>query len=229
MIKAVLFDMGNTLVDSRSASETMVIILKGKGHIFSVEELKQAIIQVHDDLESKSSRKSYDGISAEDFYTRWNNKILEKLGITDQELGKYVFDKWFENLHIFLLPDVEGTLDELKQKNIKIGIITNGFRDEIDDVFTGLPIGPDYFDIVVGCNTTGIAKPHPEPFLHALAQLKIEPHEAIFVGDSYKKDYLGAEGVGMKPVLYLPRGELPAQAEPDVFFIRDLKEILDLI
>ena len=227
-IKAVLFDMGNTLVDSRSVSETMTIILRDKGHSINPDDLKKALILGHDKLEYHEQKGEYHNCSAEDFYTMWNHLILTELGIDDPEklLARHIYNAWFEKLHIFLLPGAEELLRELKRRKIKIGIITNGFRDEVEEVFTGLPIKPDYFDIVVGCNTTGLAKPDPRPFQYALDKLGLLPEETIFVGDSYKKDYLGAKGVGMFPLLYLPDGEPPAS---DVKYIRALPEILKFL
>ncbi len=50
-------------------------------------------------------------------------------------------------------------------------------------VFDGAGIGK-YFDVVVGSDSTERHKPHPEPLLHALAQLDARHDEAAYVGDS---------------------------------------------
>lgn len=227
--KAVLFDMGNTLVDSRTTEETFAKILAEKGYHVSIDDVRKVIRRYIDENAIKGDLEHYHGNSAEDFYIAYNDAIIKHLAIPNPEpgLGKYVYDRWFEVLHLFLLPNAESTINTLKEKGIKVGIVTNGFRDEVEIVFDGLAIQPDDFDIVVGCNTTGFAKPNPLPFEHAAKLLAIPIDEIIFVGDSYTNDYLGSKNVGMFPLLYLPGDGQPPNSE--VRYIRNLAEILDYI
>ncbi len=228
MIKAVLFDMGNTLVDSRTTEGTFSRILREKGHDVPHDIIKNALDNVQNEPAPDVEVGDRVGISSEDFYIQYNNDVIEYLDLKNPEpdLGKFIYDRWFEVLHIYLLPNVERTVNELKARGIKTGIITNGFRDEVNRVFTGLPIQPDDFDLVIGCNTTGFAKPNPRPFKLALEMLGLQPEEVMFVGDSYRNDYQGSGKVGMRPVLYLPKGK---PSEKGVVFVRDLKDLLDML
>ena len=243
VIKAVLFDMGNTLVDSRTTEGTFSRILRERGHDVPPDIIKKALANVLNEPAPDVEVGDRAGISSEDFYIKYNNDVIDQLDLDNAEpdldgqvpesepelepdLARHIYERWFEVLHIFLLPNVERTLVKLKARGIKTGIITNGFRDEVETVFTGLPIQPDDFDIVIGCNTTGFAKPNPAPFKLALQILGLQPEEVMFVGDSYRNDYLGSEKVGMRPILYLPKGK---PSEKDAAFIRDMKEILDLV
>ncbi len=227
-IKAVLFDMGNTLIDSRTTEGTFSRILREKGYDVPPDLIKEALVKHSDEPAPNQEVGDRAGISSEDFYIKFNNAILSHIGLENAEpdLGKYIYDRWFIVLHIYLLQNAESTIVQLKKKGIKVGIVTNGFRDEVETIFEELPIQPSDFDIVVGCNTTGFAKPNPAPFKFALKVLGLLPEEIMFVGDSYRNDYLGSKKVGMNPVLYLPKGEPP---EPDTIFVRDLKDLLDLI
>ncbi len=238
MIKAVLFDMGNTLVDSRTTEGTFSRILRERGHDIPPDIIKKALASVLNEPAPDVEVGDRAGITSEDFYIKYNNDVIGQLGLEDlvpepdpgseqePDLARYIYTRWFEVLHIFLLPNAEITLVELKARGMKIGIITNGFRDEVETVFEGLPIQPDDFDIVIGCNTTGFAKPNPAPFKLALQMLGLQPEEVMFVGDSYRNDYRGSAKAGMTPILYLPKGQPP---DKDVAFVRDLKEILELV
>ena len=58
-----------------------------------------------------------------------------------------------------------------------------------------------YFDAIISGADVGLAKPHPGIFQSALAAIQVDPHEALFVGDSLKTDIVGAKAAGMRAVL----------------------------
>jgi len=86
------------------------------------------------------------------------------------------------------------------------------------------------FDVIVISADVGWRKPHARIFLHALAALKISPSEALFIGDTFDADVIGAKGVGMDVVWLNRRAEaLPdAPVRPDYMIARlgDLEVIL---
>jgi putative hydrolase of the HAD superfamily len=59
-----------------------------------------------------------------------------------------------------------------------------------------------YFTAFVFSDETGVAKPHPEAFHHALRQLRGTPSEGLHIGDIERTDIRGAKAVGMKAALY---------------------------
>jgi pyrophosphatase PpaX len=88
----------------------------------------------------------------------------------------------------------------------------------------------DYFGVIIGCDSCGRHKPHPEPVLTALQRLAYEPNEAVFVGDSVHDVAAGnAAGVRSIAALWGPftREEL-AVASPNEFLerIADLPQLL---
>ena len=50
---------------------------------------------------------------------------------------------------------------------------------------------------------TGYLKPHREPFLHIASMMGLEPSDILYVGDSYRKDMVGAKRAGMKTILLM--------------------------
>ena len=75
----------------------------------------------------------------------------------------------------------------------------------------------DYFAPIIISGDYGYRKPDPRLFQAALTELHVCPEEAIFVGNDRFRDVLGARQVGMKTILFCPRGN-PAgspETEPD--------------
>jgi pyrophosphatase PpaX len=80
----------------------------------------------------------------------------------------------------------DGMLDvlrELKRQGRRLGVVTAKRRPTVERVFNGAGIG-EYFDVVVGSDSTRRHKPDPEPVLYALRELDARPEDAAYVGDS---------------------------------------------
>jgi len=198
MIKAVLFDLGNTLVYS-NAEDAFQRILAEQGFAKPIREVRNALIKGNREFDIDR----HEGLSANEFYTQWNIVQLKHLGFEGLEarkLAKGINTQWWKFAKFHVYPQVKGTLQRLKRTGLKLGLITGGFEEDIEMILpkTGLD---KFFDVKVGVNTTGKRKPHPKAFRYALKQLGVKPHEAIFVGDNFEADYMGAQKVGMMSVL----------------------------
>lgn len=198
MIKAVLFDLYHTLVYSRP-EETFQKILAEHGIAKSIDHIKQALTQGNKEFDADK----HVGLSAHEFYAQWNLLPLKHLGIRGSEglkMAEEIETKWYNYGEFHLYPDVQRTVQKLKQMTLKLGIISGGYAEDIERVLQKIGL-ERLFDLYVGVNTTGKRKPHPKVFKYALRQLGVRPREAIFVGDNFEADYLGAEKVGLIPVL----------------------------
>ncbi len=60
-----------------------------------------------------------------------------------------------------------------------------------------------YFAYRSCAQETGYLKPHREPFLHMAEMMGLEPSQILYVGDSYRKDMVGAKRAGMKTILLM--------------------------
>ena len=204
MIEAVLFDLGNTLVYS-NPEDTFHRILAMQSIAKSLEEIRNAMIKGNKELDVSV----HEELSAHEFYTQWNMVQLKHLGLEGSEARKIAESiniHWWKSAEFHVYPEVEETLHRLKQTGLKLGLITGGFEEDIDMILpkTGLDM---FFDVKVGVNTTGKRKPHLTVFRYALNQLGLRPHETIFVGDNFEADYVGAQKVGMIPVLIKRKGQ----------------------
>ena len=116
-------------------------------------------------------------------------------------------------------------MDYLKYK-YQLAIITNGTiigqNTKIDSV--GIR---DYFSQIVISHAVGCQKPDPEIFRLTVELLNIKPDEAVYVGDSYHNDILGAYKAGLKPIwLWINDGRENYDGITRIYDIGQLKDIL---
>lgn len=101
--------------------------------------------------------------------------------------------------HTTLFPGTLGLLAGLEARGIAWGIVTNKLADLTEPLLQALGLRRRAACVVSG-DTTGHAKPHPAPLLHACELLGCEPARAIYVGDS-RKDVEAARRAGMRVVI----------------------------
>ena len=95
--------------------------------------------------------------------------------------------------------DARLTLQTLRQRNIKLGVITNGGAERQQRKLELLGIS-SWFEAIVISDAEGVRKPDPEIFRRALARCSVEPSEAMFVGDHPDADIGGALNAGLRAV-----------------------------
>jgi putative hydrolase of the HAD superfamily len=116
---------------------------------------------------------------------------------------KIVVSARAENALVFR--DSKPLLEKFSKRRIKLGIISNvSSHDVAVEILRRVGL-LEYFDTVVTSAFVGIRKPDPGIFLYALMQFKLEPREAVHVGDSEKHDVWGGAITGMKTVLVSKR------------------------
>jgi putative hydrolase of the HAD superfamily len=197
-LKAVLFDLGLTLIRTSSFPEIYTKILAHFRIIASIDN----IVRAQKETEKEFDMSSYDESHRKEFWTNYNTSLLKKLGIDENMLfvAEQIDALWWDYSHVEVYPDVEPTLYGLKKEGIRIGLISNGFKKDLYRVLRKLGL-EKWFDTIVCIDSCNCAKPNKEIFLYALKRLGIKPNETIFVGDSVMQDYEGALGVGIKPYL----------------------------
>jgi putative hydrolase of the HAD superfamily len=138
--------------------------------------------------------------------------------------------------HTYTDPDVPELFRALRERNIRIGILSNTLwaRHRHEQIFTRDDVLTLIDGAVYSCEIPW-TKPHPEAFRAALAAVGVDdPAHAVFVGDRLFDDIHGAKAVGMRAVL-VPHSTIPdwqrgsAEGEPDAIVDRlsDLVEIID--
>lgn len=96
--------------------------------------------------------------------------------------------------------DTKWLIDYLKEKNIKIGLITDGNKFVQRRKIEGLQI-EELFNSIVVTDEFDLSKPDEEVFRISLEQASIiDPSEAVYIGDNPTKDFIGAKNIGMHTI-----------------------------
>ncbi len=217
-MKVVLFDLGGTLIRTAEVPEIFRRVLEAHGIRFSLEEVSLA----HRESEKQLRPEDY-VMPSNEFWTRWNLRILERLRIREnaQSLARTIAEQWWDYSDLELYPDVEETLKQLKKMGLKVGLVTNGFQSDIDQILPRVGLA-NLFDVTVGVDAVGKTKPNRDIFLYSLKKLGVSPQEALFVGDQIETDYKGARKAGLKALIIDREDKIRKRVKK----IRSLKEVI---
>ena len=106
--------------------------------------------------------------------------------------------KTYEQFSMYKVKVFEGImelLESLKNKNIKIAVLTNKPHNRAIDVVTGL-FGKNYFDIVLGQSDDFERKPSPQGALIISKEFNVKPEECVYLGDT-NTDMITGKSAGM--------------------------------
>lgn len=160
--------------------------------------------------------------------------VFAAVGVVHSEQMLTAFHEWWEP-HTFLDPDVPALFAGLRERGIRIGVLSNTLwpRAEHERIFDRDRV-LSLIDGAVYTSEIPWTKPHPEAFRAALAAVHVaDPARAVFVGDRVFDDIHGAKAVGMRAVL-VPHSTIPAEqhgpvaGEPDAV-VQRLSELLEII
>ena len=197
-LKAVIFDLGLTLIRTASFPDIYRRILARFGVMASLDD----IVCAQKSTESEFDPSTYEESRRKEFWTNYNVSLLEKLGVKENTVfvAEQIDALWWDCSNMQVYPDVEPTLSGLRAKGLQIGLVSNGFKQDLAHVLSELGL-EKWFDVVVCIDSCNCAKPDKQIFLYVLDRLGLKADETVFVGDSVEHDYEGAFGVGIRPFL----------------------------
>ena len=142
---------------------------------------------------------------------------LESVGAGDDpELARRSAERYnaYRIKYFTLFPGAIDLLRALRERGIKLGIVTNGLSETHREKIALLQIS-EYFDAIFLSDEVGMVKPDPLLFAHACHTLGGAPARSAMVGDRYDRDIAGAMQAGLYTVWLNVRGEeLPPGAPP---------------
>lgn len=192
MIKAVVFDLDNTLVDfmamKRQAIDAAIAAMRDAGLKLPAEEIRQRIDEIYKqkgiEFQNVFDQLLYDEFSKIDF------KILSSGVIAYRRAREAALVPY---------PHVYLTLMELMKMQLKLAVVSDAPAREAWLRLCYLNLH-HIFDVVVTFDDSGERKPAPGPFKKALEKLEVKPAESLMIGDWAERDMIGAKQVGMKTV-----------------------------
>lgn len=196
MIKVVLYDLDNTLYDERQyflSAYSAISDYIAKSYGVETPKIYDVMVGL---LNEKGS-----------LYPYLFNDTLTKLGLSyDLKYIKRLVSIFHSvEPNILLYEDAKFAIEELKKRNYKLGLITNGNIKSQRAKVKRLGV-TSYFDKIVYCDQSKSEKPSSEPYKTMLRSLNLGADEVVYVGDNPYVDFYGAKQLGLKTIRLL-RGE----------------------
>ena len=229
IIKAIIFDFGQTLVDAadgfRKAEKEAQNRLFADPGLSPKEDFLETYRRVRKELHNRSnfSRKS---LWQEVYHFYGLKPDVRLLETWERAYWKTV------KANSSLFPETVNVLKHLSAK-YELGMITNtqGQQRSGTHRISQFPELESYFKVIIVAGENHIPpKPDPEPFRLCLEGLNLKPAEAVYVGDDYRIDVCGAQDVGLHAI-WLKHHSV-SRTWPDVQtsapIISRLDELLDI-
>ncbi len=207
-IKAILFDFGQTLVDSAQGFRAAEDVAKNK--IFSLLLSESVFTSSNMDhwpifvSRYRSIRKKYHALSTFSRISIWKTVWKEFAPSPDMKILAQMETDYWNTVKSMTTPFPEtiSVLDGLKPR-FQLGLITNtqGQNSSERHRLALFPELEKYFEAIIVAGEQGLpTKPDSKPFQVCLDRMKVHPSHAVYVGDDYEKDVLGAWAAGLFPV-----------------------------
>lgn len=216
-IDAVLFDLDDTLHDDTHAFTS------------AAEEVAREIALEHgvDALALKAAyiaeaQGFWHRLSPEQLRTRLTGlrqtmwyAALGRVGIDDRGLAERSAQQYndYRKKYFTVFPGAFDVLRTLRERGMRMGILTNGFSETHREKIALLQLG-EYFDAIFIADEVGMIKPDPLLFAHACTTLGSAPARTAMVGDRYERDVRGALDAGLFAIWFNVRGETLAPGLP---------------
>ena len=221
MIKAIIFDLDNTLLDFVKMKQ------------FAVKAAITAMIEAGLDVdEEKAYKDIFDlyvekGWENQQVFDDYLNQTVGKVSNKILAAGIVSYRRAREAT-LLVYPNVNKTLIELIKMGIKLSVVSDAPSREAWMRLYYLNLH-HVFDPVLTFDDTGVRKPSPKPFEMALDIIQAKPDEVLMIGDWPERDVVGAKQIGMKTIFARygdTFGTVDSGADWDV---NDIYDIVDIV
>ena len=221
MIKAIIFDLDNTLLDFVKMKQ------------FAVKAAITAMIEAGLNVDEEKAYK--------DIFDLYVSKGWENQQVFDDYLNQTVGNvsnkilaagivsyRRAREATLLVYPNVNKTLIELIKMGIQLSVVSDAPSREAWMRLYYLNLH-HVFDPVLTFDDTGVRKPSPKPFEMALEIMKSTPDEVLMIGDWPERDVVGAKQIGIKTIFARygdTFGTVDSGADWDV---NDIYELVDIV
>lgn len=221
VIKGVIFDLDNTLVDfmrmKREAVSAAIHSMIDAGLQLSADEAQARIDTIYKER----------GIEFQNVFDQLLYDVFQKVDYKILSAGIIAYRRAREAA-LVPYPHVNLTLVELIKRGVKLAVVSDAPGREAWLRLCYLNFH-HMFDAVVTFEDTGERKPGPAPFRKALELLNLQPSEAVMVGDWAERDIVGAAAVGMTTVFARYGDTFGTVNSNAKYEINDIAELLAVI
>jgi len=221
MIRAVVFDLDNTLVDfmamKRQAIDAAISAMVDAGLNLPVDEVKTRIEAIYKEW----------GIEFQNVFDQLLYDVFRKVDYKILSAGIIAYRRAREAA-LVPYPHVYMTMVELLKRGMKLAVVSDAPAREAWLRLCYLNFH-HIFDAVVTFDDSGERKPSPVPFRKVLELLNVRPEQSLMVGDWAERDMIGAANIGMKTV-FARYGDTFGTVDPHADYeVSDIKELLNIV
>ncbi len=221
MIKGIIFDLDNTLVDFMAMKESAVDA--------AVSAMIDAGLKMDRNVARQKIFDIYREVGIED-QTVFDKFLTREFGHIDSRIhaAGIVGYRRAREAALVLYPHVYITLIGLIKRGLKLAVVTDAPKLQAWLRLCQLNLH-HLFDVVVTFEDTYKRKPDPAPFKITLEKLNIKPEEGMMVGDWAERDITGAKVIGMKTVFARYGDTFGTKNSGADYEIDDIIQLLDIV
>jgi len=208
-LKAVLFDLDDTLFDHRFSSRNSLVTIQQQYSCFqhiTIDELERVHITLLEEIHLQVLRGM---ITLDEARIMRMQRLFahfgEQIPISIAEEATKFTRQTYQSFRR-VVPGAIALLEALRSR-VKIGIVSNNMLVEQQEKLKHLGLKA-YIDVLVVSEEAGFIKPAAEIFHIALARLQCKAEEAVMIGDAWQNDIVGARGAGIRAI-WLNRAGMP--------------------
>ena len=221
IIKGVIFDLDNTLLDFMKMKEV------------AVKSAIKGMIEAGLEIDEK---KSYEEIVSiyEEF--GWENQkvfdvfLNKSIGYVDNKFlaAGIVAYRRAREANLLAYPNVNRTLVSLTKLGIKLAVVSDAPSREAWMRIYYLNLY-HFFDAVITFDDSGERKPSSKPFEMALNKLQLKAGDSLMIGDWPERDVVGAKQIGMRTAFAVYGDTFGTHNSGADWDIQDVSEIITII
>jgi putative hydrolase of the HAD superfamily len=216
--RAVLFDAGNTLL-GLDHERIAPAVTRALGMTLTAATLRAASPKAALAMEEGKGTDQERAL-------RYLELLFAEAGVPAERMKEVQAVLWTLHAERHLWtgtdPGTALALARLREAGIGLGVVSNS-DGRVAEALEAVGLA-GYFAVVVDSTLAGFEKPDPRIFLPALEALQVTPADALYVGDLYEVDVVGARRAGMAAVLLDPAG---LHASRDVPTAPDVAAVVD--
>lgn len=208
-LKAIFFDLDDTLFDHRHSSQAGLLAVKGQFDCFQQVPFAEFEHQHRELLERYHLNVLKGTMTLDDARLERFRQLFLLYGEAVAQSTMQQTVDLYRKAYIGAERQVEGAaalLQRLRGHNLKLAVVTNSTVDEQIGKLKRLKLN-SLIDTLVVSEEIGVAKPDPRIFEAALQRVGCACDEVVMVGDSWSADIVGARAANIRPI-WLNRHQL---------------------